>query len=218
MPLATSNVRRPAAGAGRTDEMPELLEHDRLVVNQKAKLIELTNEYKIRDEQGNEIGIIRQEGQSKLRKLFRLVSNLDSMLPVRLSVYDAAGKKVVGLKRPTTILKSKIEITGPDDQVVGRLDQQNVVGKVRFAMVDAGGSPLGELKAENWRAWDFAVTDPGGQPVARITKKWAGLGKEMFTTADNYVVEIQPGVKGPLRQVVLATAAGIDTALKNRNG
>ena len=37
-----------------------LLDHDRIIINQKAKLIELTNEYKIRDEEGTDIGVIRQ--------------------------------------------------------------------------------------------------------------------------------------------------------------
>jgi len=198
--------------------MPELLDHERLIVNQKAKLIELTNEYKIRDEQGNEVGVIRQEGQSGLRKLLRLVSSIDALLPVSLSVYDAGGRKVAGLRRGATIWKSKIEITDGGGAVIGRLVQENMVGKVRFGIEGAGGIRLGEMKAENWRAWDFAISDASGAEVARITKKWAGLGKEMFTTADNYVVELTPRVTGPLRVITLAAAAGIDTALKQSGG
>ncbi|HVF75597.1 MAG TPA: phospholipid scramblase-related protein [Acidimicrobiales bacterium] len=198
--------------------MPELLEHERLIVSQKAKLIELTNEYKIRDEQGNEVGAIRQEGQSGLRKLLRLVSSIDALLPVTLSVYDAGGRKVAGLRRGATVWKSKIEVTDGSGGVVGRLVQENMVGKVRFGIEGAGGVRLGEMKAENWRAWDFAISDISGAEVARITKKWAGLGKEMFTTADNYVVELTPQATGPLRLIVLAAAAGIDTALKQQGG
>jgi uncharacterized protein YxjI len=198
--------------------MPELLEHERLIVNQKAKLIELTNEYKIRDEQGNEVGVIRQEGQSGLRKLLRLVSSIDALLPVSLSVYDAGGRKVAGLRRGATLWRSKIEVSDGSGGVIGRLVQENVVGKVRFGIEGAGGIRLGEMKAENWRAWDFAVTDPSGAEVARITKKWAGLGKEMFTTADNYVVELTPRATGPLRVIALAAASGVDTALKQSGG
>lgn len=194
--------------------MPELLEYDRLVVNQKAKLIELTNEYKIRDQDGNEVGVIRQEGQSKARKLLRLVSSVDQFLTVRLSVYDASGRKVVGLRRPAKIMKSTVEVTDGSDQMVGRIVQQNVLGKIRFALEATGGMSLGEVRAENWRAWDFVVTDARGAEVARISKKWAGLGKELFTTADNYVLEMTPAVTGPMRLLVLAAAAGIDTALK----
>ena len=42
----------------------KLFEHPQIVISQKAKIIELTNEYKISDPEGNEIGVIRQEGQS----------------------------------------------------------------------------------------------------------------------------------------------------------
>ena len=42
--------------------MPTLLEAPRLVVNQKAKLVELTNQYLIRDPEGHELGHVQQEG------------------------------------------------------------------------------------------------------------------------------------------------------------
>jgi hypothetical protein len=48
--------------------MSELLSRDELVISQRAKLVELTNEYRILDEDGNQIGFIREEGQSKLRR------------------------------------------------------------------------------------------------------------------------------------------------------
>jgi hypothetical protein len=44
--------------------MPDLLSSDRLIVNQKAKLIEVTNQYLIRDAQGEELGYMQQEGKS----------------------------------------------------------------------------------------------------------------------------------------------------------
>ncbi len=50
--------------------MPDLLSSDRLIVNQKAKLIEVTNQYLIRDAQGEELGYMQQEGQSTFRRSF----------------------------------------------------------------------------------------------------------------------------------------------------
>lgn len=194
--------------------MADLLSYERLIVNQKAKLIELTNEYKIRDENGNDIGIIRQEGQSKARKALRLLSNIDSMLPTRLSVYDTGGQKVAGLHRGFTWWRSKLDVVDGAGNTVGRLAQRNLFGKVRFDIEGVGGMPLGQLRAENWRAWNFTITDTSGAEVARVTKKWAGLGKELFTTADNYVIELTPRATGSLRLVALAAAAGIDTAVK----
>jgi hypothetical protein len=48
--------------------MSQVFDYNRLVVNQKAKLVELTNEFMIRDENGTDIGYIGQEGQSTARK------------------------------------------------------------------------------------------------------------------------------------------------------
>lgn len=198
--------------------MTSLLEHDLLVISQRAKLIELTNEYRIRDEDGNDVGTIRQEGQSRARKALRLLTSVDQFLPVELTVYDADGRPVVTLKRPAKLLKSRLEVSDAEGRPVGRIVQRNVIGKVRFGLEDAAGAPLGEIRAENWRAWDFAVLDRTETEVARITKKWAGLGRELFTTADNYVLELGPAVTGALRRLVLAAAAGIDTALKQDQG
>ena len=73
---------------------------------------------------------------------------------------------------------------------------------------------IGEIRAENWRAWNFSIVDVAGQEVARITKTWEGLAKTMFTTADNYVLDVKPECQGPLRWLVFASAVSVDLALK----
>ena len=194
--------------------MPDLLSRNVLVINQKAKLIELTDEYRIRDEEGNDIGYIREEGQSKLKKAARLVTDLDQFFTHRLGVYEQDGRKVVELLRPRKIMKSRVEITDGEGRPVGTIVQKNVFGKKRFALEGAAGETLGAINAENWRSWDFAIEDPTGVEVGRITKKWAGLLKEGFTTADNYVLEISGDVSPDLRLMILGSAAGVDLALK----
>ncbi len=184
-----------------------------MFVNQKAKLIELTNEYKIRDEQGNEVGVIRQEGQTALKKAARFVSSLDQFMTHTLGVYDNTGTKVLELTRPRKFIKSKLNVTDGAGRPVGQIAQQNAIGKIRFGL-ESNGTKLGEIRAENWRAWNFAIVDHAGQERARITKKWEGIAKTLFTTADDYLVEIDPSITGDFRLLVLAAAAGVDTALK----
>jgi uncharacterized protein YxjI len=194
--------------------MTSLLELDRLVFNQKAKLIELTNEYHIRDENGSDVGFVREEGQSKLKKLARLLSEVDKLLTHRLMVYEMDGERVLELTRPRKVFKSRLLVANGSGKAIGEIMQKNVFGKIRFDLNDASGRTVGQIRAENWRAWDFAIVDATENEVARITKKWGGLAKAVFTTADNYVVEIDPAVNGDLRLLVVASAAGIDTALK----
>jgi uncharacterized protein YxjI len=192
----------------------DLLARDRLVFNQKVKVIELNTEFAIRDEEGNQVGMVRQEGQSTLKKALRFVSSVDQFLAHTLSVYDAAGGKVVELTRPAKIFKSTVVVKDGQGADVGKIVQKNMIGKIRFGLEDSQGRELGSINAENWRAWDFSIRDPSGTEVGRITKKWEGLLKAAFTVADNYLLEVSRPMSPAMRQVVLASAAGIDLALK----
>jgi hypothetical protein len=101
----------------------------------------------------------------------------------------------------------------PDGGEIGRIVQGNVFGKIRFSL-EAGGQELGSINAENWRAWNFNIQDHTGTEVARITKTWEGLAKTLFTTADNYVVQLHAQLPQPLLSLVVAAALSVDTALK----
>ena len=96
---------------------------------------------------------------------------------------------------------------------IGEIVQANVFGKIRFDLV-ANGQLVGGIQAENWRAWNFAVVDAAGTEVARITKTWEGLARTLFTTADNYVVQVHYRLPEPLASMVIASALTVDTALK----
>ncbi|WP_328827310.1 phospholipid scramblase-related protein [Streptomyces sp. NBC_00252] len=184
-----------------------------LVVNQKAKLIELTNEYKVMDQNGNLIGSVTEIGQSTLKKALRFVSSIDQFMTHRLEIRDAYGQPQLVLTRPAKIMKSRVIVSRPDGSTVGEIVQQNMIGKINFAL-NVDGRQIGAIKAENWRAWNFAIVDHADNEVARITKTWEGLAKTMFTTADNYVLQIHYQLPEPLLSLVVATALTVDTALK----
>lgn len=194
--------------------MSELLRRDRPVFKQGTKLIELNIDFAIYDEEGNEVGRIRQEGQSQLKKLARLVSSLDQFMTHTLAVYDRTGAKVLEMTRPRKVFRSTVLVRDGGGAEVGRIVQENIVGKIHFALQDASGIPIGAIRAENRRAWNFSLQDASGAEVGRITKTWEGLARTLFTTADHYVLEVSPAATGPLRQLALASAAGIDLALK----
>ncbi len=184
-----------------------------LVVNQKAKIIELANQYGVFDREGNQIGAVNQVGQSTLKKALRLLTSVDQFLTHRMEITDRSGAVVLRLTRPAKVFKSKVVVEDANGVEIGRVVQQNMIGKINFGL-ESGGQQLGAIKAENWRAWNFRIEDATGTEVARITKTWEGLAKTMFTTADNYVVQIHRRLAQPLLSLVVASALSIDTALK----
>ncbi|MFD8549095.1 phospholipid scramblase-related protein [Streptomyces sp. NPDC059649] len=184
-----------------------------LVVNQKAKLIEVTNEYSVFDQHGNTLGAVVQVGQSTAKKVLRVVSSLDQYMTHKLEIRDAYGQPQLVLTRPAKLIKSRVIVERPDGSPVGEIVQQNAIGKINFGMM-VNGQQIGAIKAENWRAWNFAIVDHADTEIARITKTWEGLAKTMFTTADNYVLQIHQQLPDPLLSLVVATALTVDTALK----
>ena len=184
-----------------------------LVVNQKAKLIEINNEYAIYDQHGTQIGAVRQVGQSAAKKAIRWCPDVDQFLTHKLQVVDMEGNVLLALTRPAKLMKSKIIVQDGSGKELGTIVQQNMIGKIHFGL-ESGGSTYGSINAENWRAWNFNIQDHAGTEVARITKTWEGLAKTMFTTADNYVVQIHRPLEEPLRSLVVAAALCVDTALK----
>jgi uncharacterized protein YxjI len=184
-----------------------------LVVNQKAKLIELVNEYSVFDQNGRTLGSVVEVGQSTAKKVLRFVSSVDQFLTHKLEVRDAQGQPQLVLTRPAKFVKSKVLVQRANGEPLGEIVQQNAFGKIKFAFM-YNGQQIGAIKAENWRAWNFAIVDHTETEIARITKTWEGLAKTMFTTADNYVLQIHRQLADPLLSMVVASALTVDTALK----
>lgn len=197
-----------AAGGGGT-----IFTEPVLVVNQKAKLIEINNEYAIYDQGGNQIGAVRQVGQNAAKKVLRALTSVDQFMTHKLQIVDAQGNVQLALTRPAKLLKSKVLVQDGAGRDIGAVVQQNAIGKIRFGL-EVNGQNLGTISAENWRAWNFSITDASGTEIARITKTWEGMAKTMFTTADNYVVQIHQQLEEPLRSLVVASSLAVDTALK----
>lgn len=208
-----SSRRGVTAGEPSFDGDGTLMGQPMLVVNQKTKLIEVNTEYALFSSGGEQIGAVRQVGQSKVKKVLRFASSFDQYMTHKYQVIDAAGVVQLALTRPAKLVKSKVIVEDGAGNPVGEIVQKNVFGKINFAF-NVDGQNIGGIFAENWRAWNFSIKDGAENEVARITKTFEGILKTTFTTADNYVLQVHAPLADPLRQMVIASAVTIDTALK----
>ena len=48
-----------------------------------------------------------------------------------------------------------------------------------------------------------------GTELGKVTKQWAGLGKELFTSADNYVIALDDRLPAAPEAAALLLAAGL---------
>ncbi len=79
-----------------------------LVVNQKAKLIEVNTEYAVYDQDGNQIGAVRQVGQSGFKKALRFVSDVDKFMTHKFQIVDMVGNVQLAVTRPAKLVKPRV--------------------------------------------------------------------------------------------------------------
>jgi uncharacterized protein YxjI len=191
-----------------------LLAQQVLVVKQKLKLIELRNDYAVLDQHGRQIGAVVQATQSPLAFLARVFTSWDVALPITLHILGPGAMTELVVHKPW--FTWRCQVVRPDGLALGEITKQVRLGKARFTLLDPRGARLGEVRARNWRAKDFSVLDGAGRPIARVTKRWAGL-RELFTDADTYVIEVSPYAVDPLRSLAVATCLVIDVVMKQKD-
>ncbi len=193
--------------------MSDLFERNVLFVKEHVGYFKAANAYDVIDPTtGAIIASVREHVPNIIFKLLKF-TDYKTMLPFTVDVLDAENQKVLTLKRPFTIFRSRVTIFDNLGQTIGSFQQRLSLGG-KFDIYDNLGQQVAQLKGD-WKGWNFSLVDPAGQSLATVTKKWAGLGKEMLTSADNYVVEISPTlVDAGVRRVVMAAAVCIDMVLK----
>lgn len=185
-----------------------------LVVNQRSKLLEVVTQYDVYGSNGEVLAHVAQHGQSRLKQVARVLTSFDQFMTHHLDVLDAQGRVALRITRPRKWFRSRVNVYDANDVYLGCLRQLNVFGHIRFGLFDAAGAQVGQVRAENWRAWDFSVALTNGTEVARVTKSWEGWMRTFASNADRYVVRIHHRLGDPLHALVLATTLTIDLALK----
>jgi uncharacterized protein YxjI len=136
------------------------------------------------------------------------------MLPFHLDIKDTEGNVLASIKRGWTFFMSKISVLDAKGEVIASIKQKFKLFKPTFHILDPAGVQIATISGD-WKAWDFTITDNANRPIGTITKKWNGLLKEAFTTADKYVVSIQPKVVESTKKIIIvATSITIDMVLK----
>lgn len=212
--LVARQVADSGLGGPAFDEDGTLLGASLLVVNQRPKVLEVNTEYEVFGSDGTQIGAIRQIGQSRTRRAARIFTPFDQYFTHHFELRDLEGRPVLRLTRPRKVFLTRLNVFAGDNSYLGTIKQQNILWKIRFGITASGGVPIGQLRADNLRAWDFSVYDTLDRCMANVVKSWEGWGRTAFTRADHYVVRIHVRLDQPMRGLVLAAALATDLALK----
>lgn len=194
--------------------MHEILNRSVFLVKEHVGMFKAANNYDVHDpETGDIIMQCREERLGILTKMLRF-TKYKRMTPFHVEIRTPDGQMVVQIKRGISIFLSKVSVLDENDQVIGGFKQKFFSIGGKFDVLDANDQPVCTLKGK-LTGWNFKFFKDDIE-FAHVSKKWAGLGKELFTSADNYVLEIFDTTPKdhPLRQLILAAVMCIDMVLK----
>jgi uncharacterized protein YxjI len=184
------------------------------LVKEHVGMFKAANNYDILDpETGQIVMECREDKMGFFTKMLRF-TDYKRMTPFNIQIRTPDGKQLVRVSRGVSLFLSRVHVHDENDQMIGGFQQKFFSVGGKFDVLDASGQSVCTLKGK-WSGWDFRFVH-GDQELAQVTKKWAGLGKELFTSADNYMLVISDAVPpdSNLRKLILAAVMCIDMVLK----
>lgn len=155
----------------------------------------------------------REEQLGFFTKMFRF-TDYKRLTPFHVEVKTAKGEPVLDVKRGISLFLSTVEVFDEKGILVGRFKQKFFSVGGKFDVLDPQNNVLCTLKGK-WTSWDFRFMQ-GNSELAQVNKKWAGIGRELFTSADNYMLSVNDSVRKEdnVRILILAAVMCIDMVLK----
>jgi Scramblase len=172
-----------------------------LRIRQPGKLLHGQVSYEIFDTKRRLLAVASEaEGRSRLQALSGLVPGSRT-----LGVRTAAGEPVLMLAMRDS--EWAADVTDAAGKPVGRIR----IGDTRrhYTLLDSGGVVVGKA-AGDLAVKNFSVTSADGRLMAQVTKTWAGLRKELLTSADHYTVTFAGTQPAPARALTVMMAIVLD--------
>jgi len=194
--------------------MHDAIKKNVFLVKEHVGMFKAANNYDIHDPQtGDLLMECREERLNFLTKLFRF-TDYKRMTPFDIQIRTPDGQQLIRITRGISLLLSSVSVFDENEQLIGGFKQKFFSIGGAFNVLDANDQPVCTLEGK-WTGWDFKFM-AGETEFAHITKKWGGIGKELFTSADNYALEISEAVSADhvARQLILAAVMCIDMVLK----
>ena len=189
------------------------LDINTFVIDEKVTFFEFSkNSYQVFDEKAEKIAQINQiiTGWEQLLRVF-----IDKKrLPFLLEIKNFENELQAVISRGWAFGMSNIKISYNNNSEIGFIKRKFSL-KPTFIISNASGNAIAQITGDYY-AWDFRIEDASGKVIGSINKKWTGFTKELFTSADKYIVNIDPNYNDKAGQVlILSSAIAIDMILKN---
>ncbi len=194
-----------------------MLETRRYMVKEQVKFFKSHHSYDIFDGDTEvQIGVAEEKIDFLTNMLRWFVSK--QLMPTRVEVREIPDNSLVfTISRGWYLFRSRVEIHDADGVMVGYLKSKIFSFSGGFHVYDKNDKQFAEVKG-NLFGFNYRVLTPDHDyEMGKVTKKWGGIAKELFTSADTYMVEVNDDLQEqPIgKMLVLAAALATDMIFKS---
>lgn len=196
-----------------------MLELQNFLIKEQVGFLKVIDVYDIFDpETGEQVGVCREEPGGLVKALRWIISK--KLMPTKAEMREhPSGSLVFTIKKPVSFFRQTVEVYDADNKRLGYFKSKILSLGGGFYVYDDDDKQFAEIKGK-WTGWEFSFLTPDGHEMGRVTKKWAGVLKELFTSADNYVVTIDDDLADqPIAKILLLAATiAIDMVYYEQGG
>jgi len=172
---------------------------DQLIIKQQMEIMEAftgfetANKYKVMNSLGQDVFYAKEDTDCCTRQC------CGPGRPFEMNILNNQMQEVLHLVRPLRCQAccfpcclQELEVHSPPGTIIGTVEQEWSIFYPKFVIKDDRGQPILRISGpfcgcECCSDVDFILTSVATeQEVGKISKQWSGLGKEVFTDADNF--------------------------------
>ncbi len=191
------------------------LQRNRFLLRDRVRILKGPHRYDVLDLDTQEVVLqCREERLGLLARLVRIAS-WEGATPFEIHVATVSGDPALGVRRGVQISLSDVEVRDEHGHVVGSIRQRQWRLGSRFYVLDEDGLVACTIEG-SLLGWQYRLLQDGLE-IGRVSKRWSGLWREFFTTADALALQIDAALvppDDPIRMLMLASVLCIEMVLK----
>jgi uncharacterized protein YxjI len=185
------------------------------LVKERVGFLKLADVFDIFEaDTGQQVAIAIEKPGTLIHVLRFLVNK--QLLPTTVHISATVDSPpILSIRRGFTFLRSRVQVVAGDGRSLGYFKSKVFSLGGGFHVYDNTDQLVADIKGD-WKGWNFRFLDKDGAELGQVSKKWGGIAKELFTSADNYVIHVNEGQPQAAMLLLLAAGIAIDTVYKEK--
>ncbi|MFM8274153.1 MAG: phospholipid scramblase-related protein [Gemmata sp.] len=199
-----------------------MLECNAFAITEHKKIFSSVQSYDIKNgETGETVGTAREAISGMTQVLRWVVSK--QLLPAAVEVREKPDDALVfTLRRGPYLFRSRVEVTDAQGQLIGYFKSKFLTISGAFNVYDKDNKHFAHVQGKTFGFNYRFLTEDGKAELGVVSKKVggiAGLAREVFFSADNYFLRVNPDLADqPLaKMLLLAAALAVDLIYKSES-